>query len=387
VKIALLIDYPVDPTRIAGGVRAVAYHLCQGLARHADLDLHVIHCHSEAPATQVVQHGRVTVHYLTRPRRRIVPNLITGVGAVTEALRALQPDLVNAHTPQYGFAALRAGLPTLYTIHGVPHRELHTFRHWKQRLELSISAFYDRQVIRRVGDIIAISPYILSEYQGRTPARFHRVDNPIPDDYFNLAAPEVAGRILFAGTISERKDPLTLLVALERVRRDAPAAHVRFAGRAIDPDYPRRVERFVAEHGLRQAAQFLGLLDVGALMAEYASCALLALPSRQETAPVVILEAMAAGKPVVATDVGGARDLIEEGASGFIVPPAEPAPLAERIERLLGDDALRAAVGRRGKEIAWARFRRDVVADRYYAIYREVAGRLGLAWRDAGAPA
>lgn len=384
MKIALLIDYPVDPGRIPGGVRAVAYHLAQGLGRHDDLDLHVVHCHSEVPADQVVQHGQVTVHYLSRPRERIVPNLITGVGQVAVALRELKPDLVNAHTGQYAYAALRAGFPTIYTIHGVAHRELRTFRGWKHRLGLLVSVYYDRSVIRRVNDIIAISPYILDEYRGRTKARFHRVDNPIPDDYFDLSAPAVPGRILFAGTISERKDPITLLAALARVRQEVPAAHLHLAGRAIDAEYPKRVEQFVVEHQLSDCTNFLGLLDVQTMMDEYARCSLLVLPSRQETAPVVILEAMAAGKPVVATDVGGVRDLIENDVSGFVVPAGAVEQMAGCISQLLKDEDLREQMGRRGKEIAWERFRRDAVADHYYEIYREVAGRSGLVTEVVG---
>lgn len=376
MRLALLIDYPVDPNRIPGGVRAVAYHLAQGLARHADLEVHVVHCHSEVPADQVVQHGQVTVHYLSRPRRRIIPNLITGVGRVAGVLRELQPDLVNAHTSQYAYAALRAGFPTIYTIHGVAHREARTFRHWQHRLILWVTAYYDHWVTQRVSDIIAISPYIVEEYRPRTRARFHRVDNPVGEEYFQLQGQEVPGRILFAGTISERKDPLILLAALERVREKVPEAHLHLAGRAIDPVYPRRVEQFVREHDLEPYARFLGLLDVPAMLREYDECAILVLPSRQETAPVVILEAMAAGKPVVATDVGGVRDLVEDGASGFIVPAGDVPAMADRIARLLGDEGLRRQMGRRGRAIAWERFRRDVIADQYYVIYQEVAGRL-----------
>jgi glycosyltransferase involved in cell wall biosynthesis len=300
------------------------------------------------------------------------------VGQVAAALRELRPDLVNAHTGQYAYAALRAGFPTIYTIHGVAHRELRTFRGWKHRLGLLISAYYDRSVIRRVDDIIAISPYILDEYRGRTKARFHRVDNPIPDDYFELSAPAVPGRLLFAGTISERKDPITLLAALDRVRQETPAVHLHLAGRAIDTEYPPRVQQFVAEHQLAGCTHFLGLLDVRTMMEEYARCAVMVLPSRQETAPVVILEAMAAGKPVVATDVGGVRDLVEDGASGFVVPAGDAGEMARRISQLLNDDALREQMGRRGKEIAWARFRRDIIADRYREIYLDVAARLGI---------
>jgi glycosyltransferase involved in cell wall biosynthesis len=84
---------------------------------------------------------------------------------------------------------------------------------------------------------------------------------------------------------------------------------------------------------------------------------------------------MAAGKPVVATDVGGVRERVEDGASGFIVPAGDVPAMAGRITQLLQDEELRRRMGQRGREIARARFRRDVVADQYYAIYQEVAGR------------
>ena len=74
----------------------------------------------------------------------------------------------------------------------------------------------------------------------------------------------------------------------------------------------------------------------------YAACDVIALSSANEGTPVTIIEALAAGVPVVSTDVGGVRDVVEDGRSGFLVPPGDTAALAAALDRLTADRELRA---------------------------------------------
>lgn len=375
MRVALLANYPAEPARIYGGVQAVAFHLVQGLAQCEELDLHVIHCHSEIPADRTVRDGGVTVHYLSRPKRRVIPNSITGIAPLVRTLRSIRPDLANAHGGQYAFAALQAGVPTVYTIHGVADNELRYASGWKHSLELALAAYYDRSAVKRVDDVIAISPFVERQYRGKTRARFHEVDNPVGNEYFEASGTEVPGRVLFAGTIGPRKQPLLLLEALHKVAAAAPEAHVHLAGRSASAAYLRRLQDFVGENRLQARTSVLGPLDAPAMLREYSECALLALPSAVETAPIVILEAMAAGKPIVATRVGGVPDLVEDHVTGFLVAPGDVDSLAERIVRLLKDGNLRACMGGRAREVAARRFQRDKVAARYHEIYRGILRR------------
>ena len=375
VKLALLSNYPTDPKWIYGGVQAAAYHLVQGLARFDDLDLHVVHCSSEISADRTVRDGKVTVHSIRLPRHRVLPNLIASIPRLVKTLRTISPDLANAHTSPYAFAALRAGTPTLYTIHGVAHRELRYAKGLRNMLALTITSAYDRNVVRRVDDVIAISPYVEREYRARTGARFHLVENPVGDDYFQISGAAVSGRVLFAGTLSPHKGTLRLLEALKVVAAQVPEVQLRLAGRSGAGDYQRRLQRWVVENGLDTRVSFLGPLNTDAMHREYAECALVVLPSLVETAPLVILEAMAAARPVVATRVGGVPDLVEDRVTGFLVPPNEVEPLVDRMFRLLGDRELRETMGRRAREVSRNRFQRDRVAARYHEIYREVLSR------------
>jgi glycosyltransferase involved in cell wall biosynthesis len=99
-----------------------------------------------------------------------------------------------------------------------------------------------------------------------------------------------------------------------------------------------------------------------------------ALPSLWEGMPLVILEAMHAGLPVVASDVGSVTEAVADGETGYVVAPGDEPALRERLARLLGDPALRARLGERGRAVAAERFTAAAMARRYEAVYAEVLG-------------
>jgi len=115
--------------------------------------------------------------------------------------------------------------------------------------------------------------------------------------------------------------------------------------------------------------RFLGLReDVPALLK--ASDVLLA-PSRREALSLTLLEASACSLPIVATRVGGIGEVVEDGASGFLVPPDDPAALAAALAPLLGDPALRARCGARARQRFEAGFTEKAMFDKTVAVYRE----------------
>jgi L-malate glycosyltransferase len=107
---------------------------------------------------------------------------------------------------------------------------------------------------------------------------------------------------------------------------------------------------------------------------ELSRAAMLLLPSKQETAPLVISEGLSAGKPVVASTAGGIANLVHHGETGFIADWAENDKFVEYIDRLLRDDQLRTEMGRKAREEALSRFTKDNVAARTMEVYREALG-------------
>jgi glycosyltransferase involved in cell wall biosynthesis len=373
VRVAIVALYPIDSAHMAGGQRVAVYNLVQALSGFADLDIHVIYCHNDVPEDRVVQQGRATIHYLAQPRRRVVPRYVQSLPRIGRCLAAIGPDVVNAHTSHFAIPALRAGLPVVLTLHGASHREYDIYkRKLYDRLRYGLAMLYDRYTLPRVHDIIAISPYIMREYAGRTQARWHRIDNPLPDAYFELQRDEQPGRLLYAGSITPLKDLLTLLRSLVIVRRSVPTARLRLAGRSTDAAYALEISQFITNNGLQEHVDLLGLLDTPAMLQEYAACSLSVLPSRQEVLPMTVIESMAAGVPVVATRAGGLNDLIEDGVTGRLVDIGDADAMASAIAGLLQNDIERLRLAKQAQAVARERFRATVVAARYRDVFFDV---------------
>lgn len=191
------------------------------------------------------------------------------------------------------------------------------------------------------------------------PGRLRVVPNALAADAFwsdsstqGLPQDRAGFTWLAVGRLEEAKDYPTLLQAFALVRRQHQQVRLRIAG---DGQLHAALAALAAELGLGNGVEFLGLRrDVGGLLQNVDG---FVLSSKQEGLPNVIMEAFAAGKPVVSTAVGGAPELVQEGQSGFLVPPGKPTALADAMLRLMDlPDEVRAEMGRTGRASMQARF-------------------------------
>lgn len=376
LRVALLCHYPDDAIAPAGGVLAVGRNLAAGLAA-AGAEVHVVRYRGgtgQSPAAPATE-SRLMVHSVDVSRSPL-PQQWACVPALEAALQTIRPDAITAHAPEYSQAALRSGLPTAVTIHGIVRQEFRVFKGWRSRLPLLLSIWQDRQMARRAQHIVAISQYVVEQYQGRTNARFHAIPVPIGDVFFEVPERQPDPHtLLLVGGMSERKDPLPLLQALVLLRSRLPDIDLRIAGSVRRQGFGARLHRFIEEYGLTNHVHFLGSLNQPQLAEAYAASALTVLSSRQETSPAVLMEAMAARRPVVASGVGGVKEIVAEGESGYVVPMGDVAALAGRIETVLVDPALAQALGQHGRMLAEQRYRRNLVGRQYIELLSRLAGR------------
>jgi len=167
------------------------------------------------------------------------------------------------------------------------------------------------------------------------------------------------------GRITSIKDHATMLEALARI----PGVHLAVIGDGEDRE---RIRRRAIELGLASRTHFVGwIADMPGALSDLD---VVALTSRNEGTPVALIEALAAGKSVVATDVGGVRSVVTHGKTGLIVPPQDPEAVAEAIVELLSDDAKRERMGAMGREEIPARFGSRNLCDTIRDLYRELTG-------------
>jgi glycosyltransferase involved in cell wall biosynthesis len=310
----------------------------------------------------------------------LVPPLPLGLAGArrvpgfTRLLRSERPDVFHAHlswplAAKYGLvSALLARVPAVVaTVQLIPEMELDR----SSRLQL-------RAIARRTGCSIAVSRDIAAELVTRFgwPAeRIEVVHNAVDLDRFRAAeAPrlrtELTGGedrpvVLTAARLDEQKGHPVLF----RAAAELPEALFVLAGEG-----PRRaaLQELAAELGIADRVLFLGhRTDIPELLA---ASDVFALPSLYEGSSLAVLEAMAAGRAVVSSAIGGTDELLTDGEDGLLVAPGDSPALAAALRRLLGDGELRAELGRAARARAERDFSRGAMEGRVTAIYRRLLG-------------
>ncbi|MCG6870552.1 MAG: glycosyltransferase family 4 protein [Gammaproteobacteria bacterium] len=380
MRIAMIGDFPRDPAHIAGGVESVMANLTEGLSRFEDIVLDIVTVDRWGLGARETDEGFGTVHYLaasTRPGRLKIRQ---DIDTMTAELVRLKPDLAHAHIAgKYSAAADASGIPWILTLHGIRFLEARlkkglrdrTWGRWLVTRE-------EMRSVGRASHVISISPFIGDSFGGRLRGKVYDIENPVSDTYFGLAGTDEDNTLLYAGRLTPRKGIDTLLRGFARLHDERPEVRLHLAGsfdKAVNDPYAERIHAIVEEEGLHEVVDFLGLLGEQRLLEEFARCSALVLSPILETAPMVIAQAMAAGKPVIATDVGGNRYMVADGASGFIVPDNDVEQLSDAMRKVMEDPQRRAEMGRHGKELAERRFRIRSVAERTRLAYYDALGR------------
>ena len=355
----LIAAQPLD-----GGVSSHVVSLAQALPR--DRFAVEVACPRESLTWSSLEGSDVVLHAI-EPNRKPAPADARSLQALVRLVGRV--DVVHVHSAKAGFLGRLAAVSRgrrgscVFTPHG--------WSFWaatgaESRLYLEL----ERLAAHWCRTIVALSTAEreagLEARIGR-PEQYRTIPNGVPLDRYALKRSPVPGRILMVGRLAPPKRPDLALRALAELRQRDPDAELHFAG-----DGPLRAEseRLAAELGVERAVQFLGTRDdVPELLAE-ASCALLA--SDYEGGPLAILEALAAGVPVVATDVGAVTDQIEPGRTALIAPHDDPAALAAALEEVLSDPKRAAELGEAGRLDAQARFSLDGMVDRLAALYEEL---------------
>lgn len=210
---------------------------------------------------------------------------------------------------------------------------------------------------------------------GVNAPRIRTIWNGIDRTRFGFTGPAQGGPALFVGRLSPEKDVGTLIRAAVIVAAQVPSFRLLIAGSG---PCEGELSQLAKSLGISRNTRFLGAVrDVPALLR---SASLFVLPSLTEGMPVTVLEAMASGLPVVATRVGGTPEAVEDRRSGLLVPPGDPARLADAILRLLSNAAAAREIGIEGHRRVAELFDVRTMVARYEEEYRAILrGQAGLA--------
>jgi glycosyltransferase involved in cell wall biosynthesis len=307
--------------------------------------------------------ARWSIEYIaTVTSGSVVRKIGTAAAAIWRFLALLiagRVTLVHAHSASrasfwrkssFVLLALAARRPVILHLHGGRFEHFYTNECGPVRKTLV------RAILNRVNRVVVLSSQWKTQIERIAPrATTVCLFNPVAVAPEPPARQRSASDLLFLGRLTDAKGLFDLFAALATIRRRFPAVRLRCGG---DGDIPNVKERAGAL-GITDCVDVLGWISGSEKQRWLSEAAVYVLPSYAEGLPMGVLEAMAAGMPVVSTPVGGIPDAIEDGVEGFLVEPGNVDGLAERIMQLLGNEELRRAMG----IAAWTRAQRDFSTD------------------------
>ena len=285
--------------------------------------------------------------------------------ALLQVVREFRPQVVHTHlstATRWGtWAAHREGLPCVALVHGMT------------------SPFYYRRADLLTGPSASVREYLLA--RGFAPERVKVIHNGLDPAFFEglpavaglraeLQLPPGAPVIGVVAHLSPRKGHEILFQAMARLAEAHPTLLCLCLGRG-DPGRSEALERLAARLGLGERVRLLGYREDATALTQLFDIAV--LPSIvPEGLPTVLLEAAYLGRPGVASDAGGTREVVEDGVTGLLVPPGDPVALAAALDRLLRDPDLRARMGEAARLRAHEHFTLRAQAEATLAAFRAV---------------
>jgi glycosyltransferase involved in cell wall biosynthesis len=312
------------------------------------------------------------------------------IAHLVEVIRRVRPHILHTHTAKAGTVGRIAALlardarpPVIvHTFHG------HVLRGYFDPLRTEVFRETERRLAKHTSRLIAVSPEVRDDLvaldvapaekfsvirlgldldarieDGRTRAEMRRLFG-VPDDRVVIG---------WIGRMTAIKRVEDVIGAFAELRRRGSEATLCLVGDGPDRE---PAERRAHELGVARDCLFLGYQrDVAAF---YALIDLLLLTSANEGTPVVAIEALAAGRPVVSTRVGGVPDVVSDGVDGLLCDPGDVPGIATALEALVGDEALRTSFGRAGRERVLPRYRVERLVDDVDELYRSLLSERSL---------
>ena len=370
IKVAMVGGYPLD-SRICGGAMIHTYHLANHIALLSDIELHVIRLGSN---NEQFRKNNIYLHVIKKFHFRYFRPL--DIIKVKRVISKINPDIVHIQASSFPNSLIsvfiRYKYTTLLTIHGLAKNEFKFEKGINYILDRFVYTQLEKYAISKIPNIIVVTNYDKKSVCNiNSDANIHIIPNGVGSEYFKIIVDEKPNRLLFVGLISPRKGLIDLLKATKIIVEKIPDVKLDIVGDIVSKEYFDMLNNYLKTNNLEENINFTGYLSEQELKQKYGEAELFVFPSYEESQGIVLLEAMACGKPVVASNIGGIPFVVENGKTGLLFECGNVEELAEKIIVLLRDKELRKKMSEAGRERAkgfsWAK-----IAERTIKVYKEI---------------
>lgn len=330
MKIVILVGF--FPPKWLAGTEIATYNLATHLARRGH-EVHAI-TSRDTGLPEFSEENGFFVHRIAWPKVRFI-GTVASWAKIYLKIRKLKPDIIHAQSLELSILALisKRILKTPYVV-------------WGQGSDIYLPGRFTRMtskpIIQNADAVLALTKDMRQKMQGIYDRDISIVPNGVELERFKIPPRDKrkddAKAVIFVGRLHPLKGVQYLIEAMVIVHQELPDVKLVVVGDGIER---AKLEKFAEELNLNGCIQFTGQLPQESIPRLMHQAEVFVLPSISEGFGIVNLEAMAAGLPIVATNVGGIPDVIEEGVNGFLINAKNSDEIAGKLLILLQDDGMR----------------------------------------------
>ena len=384
IKVLMASEYPYDEFVIRGGIEAVAFHLSQEFSHRSDIELHIVSFSNKVKKSHIEKRNSIHIHWLKHKFDikgfQKVRSLTTDIIRLRKTYDEIKPDIFHIQGFSNLALACRHRDKVVISVHGVEAisewaKSNQFYQGFNGFVRLIMERFTIKQAVKRADILISNSGSyvvdILNQYLKYTS--FTYIDHAIDRGFFHPWSPPGNNQKLAVSVagINKRKRTLDLVLAMEKVVSVIPLKLVILGQNGEKSYYDQDMDTIIK---LKLEKHVIVDFDLNQekLINSLKECSVFVLPSGQETAPMAIAAAMAVGRPIIASDVGGVSMMVEEGKNGFLHQPGDIDTLSGLLIELLSDHNKVIEFGMESRKIAESRFSPEVVAEKTINVYQKL---------------
>jgi glycosyltransferase involved in cell wall biosynthesis len=369
-------EFPTDINNIRGGVHAALKNLLIGFSKK-EIIVRVISFNKEVKQNTIKKFAdNIEIHYTFEgalPFHSLNYFFIDSF-KLKKHVKAFKPDIIHFEAGDAFLLSqllINKKIPYLLTIHGIAIAEGKVERSLHKKLSSYFNGFLDKLLFPK--NIIHLSNYSKKIYADKKIDNQVIIPNALSEHFYNLQLKSTTeNKLIFIGVLNDNKNLLLLLEAMKMLNKKNMHFHLDVLGDFKDLNYKTTIEDFINQNQLQDQVYFHGWVKQSDTLKLIEAADILVLASKQESLPMVIAESMAAGKAIVASNIGGVSEMVQQNINGFLFEPNQVSGLSDCLEKLYKNNNTIQQFSVASNKIASTMFHCNEIAKQTISFYQKI---------------
>lgn len=378
MRVLIICDLPLDLAHIKGGVESATTNLLKGFEEMGnDVIIQVLSFNSIENdfVYEFTSNCRIYYSRECKLNNYFPLSLANKWKVLRQQVELFKPDIIH-YQGSGPFVLMLLGQDksrVIISIHGILKKELLFQKSILRTLAFFLKTLVDVLFTRTFSNFIFVSNYTKNDFIGRRKKNTRVIYNCMDLSFVNSKILEFNNNIVYVGVLSKLKNVELVLEAIKNCRAKSLKMHFNVFGDSKVIKHKKNLERYTKENGLDHQVNFNGWINQRHLPESLERNMIFVLPSFQENLPISLIEAMANGRIVIASKVGGISEVVEDGINGFLIDPYQVSSLSDVLFKIhkMSESELE-NISNKAKKFAIDNFHPRIIAFETYEFYKSI---------------